>query len=141
MQITAPITFSLNPDPWMNHTWAVIIRNGCLNERLAELIQIEPGILWLVAVTDHLRGDVSPDNLAEMPGQSVPGRLRDLLSMFRNCPKSPQWRGADRIRFRVIFLMMTGKTRSRQETVPVTGACGPGDDGEPVITMMLPEDD
>lgn len=43
MQITATVTFSLNPEPLMRHTWAVILRNGCLNERLAELILIEPG--------------------------------------------------------------------------------------------------
>ena len=116
------------------------LRDGVLIEADPNLCR-EAGIFWPVAVSDHLWGYVHPDNLAEMPGQSVSGRLRDLLWMFRNCANSPQWRGADRIRFRVIFLMKTGKTRSRQETVTVIGACGPGDDGEPVITLMLPEDD
>jgi hypothetical protein len=43
MQITATVTFSLNPDPLMMKTWDHIIWSDCLNERLADLISIEPG--------------------------------------------------------------------------------------------------
>lgn len=116
------------------------LRDGVLIEADPALCR-EAGILWPVAITDHLWGYVSPDNLEAMPGQSVTGRLWDLLWVFRSTAKSPQWKGADRLRFRVVFQMKTGKTRPRRETVTVIGACGPGDDGEPVITLMLPEDD
>lgn len=101
----------------------------------------EAGIKWPVAITDHLWSYIDPENINEMIGQSVSGRLWDLLWMFRTEAASPKWRGEDRIRLKVIFLMKTAKTPARQETITVIAACGPGDFGEPVITLMLPEDD
>ena len=124
-----------------SYTRTQAIADGVLIPVSPELCK-DAGVIIPVCVTDTLwNGYIDPVNLSQLPGQSVEGRLWDLLWMFRNCASSPQWRGADRIRYRVIFLMKTGKTRSRQETVTVIGACGPGDDGEPVITLMLPEDD
>lgn len=99
----------------------------------------EAGILWPVAVTDHLWSYIDPGNLEEMPGQSVSGRLWDLLWIFATTAKMS--RGESRIKFRVSFQMKTGRTRPRIETIMIIGVCGPGDEGEPVITLMLPEDD
>ena len=99
----------------------------------------EAGILWPVAVTDHLWSHIDPGNLEEMPGQSASGRLWDLLWMFATTAKMS--RGESRIKFRVSFQMKTGRTRPRVETIMIIGVCGPGDEGEPVITLMLPEDD
>lgn len=99
----------------------------------------EAGILWPVAVTDHLWSYIDPGNLEEMPGQSISGRLWDLLWMFTTSAKMS--RGESRIKFRVSFQMKTGRTRPRVETIMIIGVCGPGDEGEPVITLMLPEDD
>ena len=102
----------------------------------------EAGILWPVAVTDHLWSSyIEPDNLEEMPGQSVSGRLWDLLWVFTQAAGRSQ--GESRIKYRVIFQKSVGRYGLPPvcETVTVIAACGPGDYGEPVLTLMLPEDD
>lgn len=125
-------------DPISVYSRADALRDGVLIEADPELCR-EAGILWPVAISDHLWGYIEPDNLAEMPGQSVSGRSWDLLWMFATSAKMS--RGESRIKFRVSFQMKTGRTRPRVETIPIIAVCGPGDDGEPVITLMLPEDD
>jgi hypothetical protein len=77
---------------------------------------------------------VSPTGL-EGEGQSVEGRLQDLL--FRTLVEANRHRGRDRVGFDVLFLMQSGKW----EKVHVVAAIGPGDQGEPVMTIMLLEDD
>lgn len=119
-----------------SYTRADAIADGVLIEADPAACR-EAGIRWPVAITDHLWEYVNPDNLQEMPGQTVGGRLWDLLWMFRHA--TPQSR--DRAAFRMVFLMKTGKTPTRRETVTVIAVCGPGDCGEPVLTLMLPEDD
>ena len=122
-----------------SYSRADALRDGVLIEADPRLCR-EAGIKWPVAISDHLWGFVEPDNMAEMPGQSVNGRLWDLLWLFSLSARK-QNRPSDRISYRCIFLMKTGKTRSRRVTVSVVAVCGPGDDGAPVITLMLPEDD
>ncbi|MDD1723605.1 MAG: hypothetical protein LUQ07_00595, partial [Methanospirillum sp.] len=100
----------------------------------------EAGVILPVAVTDNLWGYVEPGNLAEMPGQSVEGRLWDLLWMFRMSLNS-RTRHGDTSRFQILFLTKSERQRPRLEEVTVIGRCGPGDDAEPVITLMLPGDD
>ena len=43
----------------------------------------------------------------------------------------------DLMHFEVIFL----NRRKKHETVRLKAVCGPGDQGEPVLTVMLPNDD
>ena len=43
----------------------------------------------------------------------------------------------DRMLFKVIFLQASKK----HETVTLKAICGPGDQGEPVLTVMLPAED
>jgi hypothetical protein len=69
-------------------------------------------------------------------GQSVTGRLHDLLFLVL-CSAKKSNPGADRDTVRIAFLMEPGRT----ETVDVIAHIGPGDHGEPVLTLMLPEDD
>jgi len=122
-----------------SYSRADALRDGVLIEGDSQLCR-EAGIRFPVAISDHLWGYVEPDNLADIPGQSVNGRLWDLLWLFSQAARNLR-RPSDRISYRCIFLMKTGKTRSRKVTVTVVAVCGPGDDGEPVITLMLPEDD
>lgn len=110
------------------------------------LISVDPGICkeagirFPVAITDHLWGYVSPDTLDVMPGQSVTGRLWDLLWMFAQAARRGS--GGDRLRFKIVFLMLAAdRVLPHTEVVTVLAVCGPGDEGEPVITLMLPEDD
>ena len=89
-------------------------------------------------VTDNLyhRYVEVPSGLDRSYGQSVTGRLHDLLTLALFAARSSK--GADRVYFKVDFLMEPGRT----ETVQVIAHIGPGDDGViPVLTIMLPEDD
>ncbi|BAH76712.1 DUF6573 family protein [Solidesulfovibrio magneticus] len=87
-------------------------------------------------VTGHLYGDylAPPAGLAG-EGQSLEGRLHDLL--FRTLIAAKSSSAGDRVEFDVLFLMKPG----RWDTVHVLAIMGPGDHGEPVLTIMLPEDE
>ena len=76
-----------------------------------------------------------PTGLDGSFGQSRDGRLHDLLTLALFAARSSK--GTDRVYFKVSFLMGPG----RLETVEVIAHIGPGDHGEPVMTLMLPEDD
>ena len=98
----------------------------------------EAGIKFPVAVTDTIwNGYIDPSNISQLPGQSVDGRLWDLLWMFRCAVKAASG-GGDRIRYQVLFQM---NPSGAPEEVDLIAVCGPGDAGEPVITIMLPGED
>ena len=79
---------------------------------------------------------VVPPGGTEGWGQSERGRAHDLLWMLVNAIR--QNSGAqDQVHFKVIFLMAP----KRHETARLKAICGPGDQGEPVITIMLPHED
>jgi len=87
-------------------------------------------------VTDHLfHGYVEVPAGLEGEGQSVAGRLHDLMVLALFAARKAM--NTDRVTFKVDFLMEPG----RKETVEVVAHIGPGDHGEPVLTIMLPEDD
>jgi hypothetical protein len=89
-----------------------------------------------VAVTDHLfNGYVLPPEGLEGEGQSLEGRLHDLLEMTKAAAAS-DW-GGSRVEFECIFLM---KPKTFQK-VKCVAMVGPGDQAEPVMTIMLPGDD
>jgi hypothetical protein len=79
---------------------------------------------------------ITPPEGTEALGQSERGRAHDLLWMLyvaiRRQPGS-----TDRLAYEVIFLNRDQK----QETVTLHAHCGPGDDAEPVMTLMLPHED
>lgn len=89
-----------------------------------------------VAVTDHLfNGYVVPAEGLAGEGQSVEGRLHDLFWMCQAAIKNRL--DGDRVEFVCMFLM-PGKLL---QTVKCLVVIGPGDQGEPVITLMLPGDE
>jgi hypothetical protein len=89
------------------------------------------------AVSEHLyHGYVEPPDGLTGEGQCTSGRLHDLLFLVL-CSAKKSHPGADRATVRIAFLMEPGRT----ETVDVIAHIGPGDQGEPVLTLMLPEDD
>lgn len=77
----------------------------------------------------------APEGTAEL-GQSIRGRAHDLLWMLYVAIRQKPG-GGDRLMYKVIFLQAPG----RQETVELKAICGPGDDAEPVMTIMLPHED
>ena len=77
---------------------------------------------------------VPPGNTTAL-GQSERGRGHDLLWMLYCAIR--QSAGGEHLRFHVIFLMGPDK----QQTVELKAICGPGDAGEPVLTVLLPHED
>jgi hypothetical protein len=97
----------------------------------------EAGFVFPVALTETLyHSYIVPalDLVAE--GQSIQGRLWDLLYVLRFAIAKA--RNVDTILFTVLFLMSPGST---PVPIDLKAICGPGDDGEPVLTIMLPNED
>lgn len=87
-------------------------------------------------LTDTLyHGYVTPPAGLEGEGQSVAGRLHDVLTLALFAARASK--GTDRVYFKVDFLMAPGKS----ETVDIIAHIGPGDTPAPVLTIMMPEDD
>ena len=77
---------------------------------------------------------ITPDNESKSNGQSKEGRLWDLLWM---CLLAARKSNGSEIHFRVMMVYEGNKKR----LVRLKALCHPGDDAEPVITIMLPEED
>lgn len=124
----APVIFS--------YTRAQAIEDGVLVD-LADWAR-ETGFRIPVACTAAIwNGYIVPLAATSELGQSERGRVHDLLWMlYVNIRRSKSTR-QDPLLFKVIFLMPPEK----QETVTLKAMCGPGDNGEPVLTVMLPEED
>ena len=95
----------------------------------------EAGINFPVALTSTVWDIyVVPSEKLEGCGQSVSGRLWDLLWMFRmNALKT----NSSLLFFSCIFL----SEHEVREEVKFKALCGPGDNSETVITIMLPMED
>lgn len=97
----------------------------------------ESGFCISVVCTSAVwHGWIVPPDKAKATGQSERGRAHDLLFMLltaiRRSPKS-----TDLLYFKVLFQQSPGRT----ETVRFKAVCGPGDQGEPVVTIMEPNED
>lgn len=78
---------------------------------------------------------ITPPKGTEELGQSERGRGHDVLWMLYVAIRRSG--GGDRLLYEVIFL----NEKQQQETVQLKAICGPGDEGEPVLTIMLPNED
>lgn len=87
-----------------------------------------------MAVTAAVRAIVNPTEKLEAQGQSIAGRLWDLLNMFRLVAVKSN-------SSLVYFLCLFANESEKLEEVKFKAECGPGDDAEPVITVMIPEED
>ena len=96
----------------------------------------EAGITRPIALTQTLYETyVKPSKELEDVGQSVEGRLWDLLFIFAFYAR----RAKDQVfQYKCLFLM---KPDGVAEIKRIKAHIGPGDDGEPVLTLMLPEED
>lgn len=94
----------------------------------------EAGIRWPVAVTSALWVEIVPNEEdAAKHGQSMEGRLWDVLWLFR-C-EAIRTHGAA-LSYPVLMI-----EHGKHKTVAVKGRIHPGDNGKPVITLMLPSED
>ncbi|MDX2152097.1 MAG: DUF6573 family protein [Bryobacteraceae bacterium] len=97
----------------------------------------EAGFRWPVAVTRTVYdGILVPPKAVEQEGQSFTGRAWDLLTVLRL--EARRTGGGREVRFAPLFVSRPGEP---PKAVPLKAVSGPGDDGEPVITVMLPDED
>jgi hypothetical protein len=80
-------------------------------------------------------GYVMPTERTRALGQSERGRAHDLLWMLFNAVRKQEQ--GDSLLFKVMFL----QTPERRILVEFKAVCGPGDDAEPAVTIMLPGED
>ena len=71
-------------------------------------------------------------------GQSFDGRAWDLLTILLY--EIRRGKGGARVDFAPLFLM-PGFAQDRPMPVQLVAICGPGDEGEPTITIALPGED
>lgn len=111
------------------YTRAQALEDGVLVD-VSELAR-EAGIRWPVALTQTVWAEyvAVPDGVT---GQDETGRLWDVLSRFRNTVRHRG--GGSELRFK---LYVKNHERRAAELVELKAHCGPGDNGEPVITIML----
>ena len=132
-----------------SYTRAEAIEDGVLVD-ISELAR-EAGFVFPVAITSALYNALEPHKEEKAIGQDIEGRLWDLLSVFRYYTK----RGGRELHFSVFIQRIDGrampntamrKVRHLEGNISmyeqaVRAVCGPGDNLEPVITIMLPEED
>lgn len=122
-----PIIFS--------YTRAQAITDGVLVD-LTEWA-LETGFRVPVACTSTVWSQyIEPADDLRPAGQSERGRAHDVLWLLYvticKCPPN-----TDQLRFKISFLM----SARNQQTVELKAISGPGDAGEPVLTLMLPDED
>lgn len=116
------------------YTRAQAIKDGQLID-VSETAR-EAGIRFPVALTASVwHAYVVPDERSRKYGQSEQGRLWDILWLLRCAIRSGN--NGDTVSFQVRFIMKEQQLR----VVTLKAVCGPGDDLEPVITIMTPDED
>ena len=97
----------------------------------------EAGMKWPVALTATVYGKCVevPDGVT---GQDETGRLWDILWMLRCAATRCQ---GDTLYFQLCVRNHNREQLDRRDLVTLKAVCGPGDDGEPVITVMLTYED
>jgi hypothetical protein len=130
---------SIFGDPISVYTRQQAIEDGVLVDLMqSETVGLvrEAGFRFPVAMTAGAFGATVAEMGKALPaGQDLQGRLWDVLWMLKLAIKSSK-PGNDRVKFSVV--VWDGKRRNK---VNLWSLCGPGDTGEPVITIMLEGED
>ena len=98
---------------------------------------IEAGFNYPVAVTSAVWHEfIVPDDSAREQGQSIRGRLWDLLFTLAIEIRKNRGNTTDILFWKVLFVI-----RGKLQLVTLKSVCGPGDQLEPVITVMKENED
>lgn len=116
------------------YTRAQALEDGMLVAAPADLAR-EAGITVHVALTAGAYAEAVHVPPELQGSQDVTGRLWDVFTMLRHAIKQSGGDG-DRVDFQVLVYDGT-----RHTPVDLYALIGPGDDGEPVMTMMLEGED
>jgi hypothetical protein len=122
------------PDVIFSYTRKQAIEDGVLVDVTETARQC--GFKYPVAVTSRLWAEVVvPGEKAKAQGQSESGRLWDVLWMLYMAilmsPLNPE----------TLFYTVLVNDGSQEKEVQLKAVCGPGDEGEPVVTIMMPFED
>ncbi|HYW76195.1 MAG TPA: DUF6573 family protein [Gammaproteobacteria bacterium] len=102
----------------------------------------EAGFVFPVAVTDTVWADCiawsQRDNVEKRCYQDEPGRLWDVLHMARLAIEQASH---GQVLEYELYRVPRAEQARRPEPVKLKLVCGPGDDGEAVITIMFPHED
>jgi hypothetical protein len=128
-----PSSSSLFGDSVVIHRYsrAAALRDGALND--ITNIAHEAGFKVPAALTSAARATLVPSDRDAAAGQSLAGRLWDVLAVLR--ARARRAEGST-----VLFEVLVAQA-GRQERLALKAIMGPGDDGEPVMTVMLPRED
>ena len=100
---------------------------------------MEAGIKYPVAVTVELyHGYIEPTEKEQEHAQDCDGRLWDVLSMF---VFNARLTDGPLLHYKVSFVKEQPDGELRNETQKIKAVIGPGDDADPVITLMMPHED
>lgn len=122
-----------------SYTRAQAIEDGVLVD-VSETAR-EAGFRWPVAMTAAAWADCvawSEEDNQQAVCQDESGRLWDVLWMALNAIRSAN--GGTQIEYQLYRVPRDGKSIEARLT-SLKLVCGPGDAGEPVITIMLPGED
>ena len=122
-----PVVFS--------YSRAQAISDGVLHD--VTLMAREAGFRYPVAMTAVAWADCVAWPSSSGGGQSESGRLWDVLTMARVAVKRA---AGDTVELTVLVVPLRGASR-RPQLMRLKMVVGPGDDLEPVLTIMLPGED
>lgn len=133
-----------------SYTRAQAIADGVLVDLTGDSFNFRPGlnickeagIKYPVAMTAASFAKTVKEEGVEMPpGQDMSGRLWDVLWFFRNAAK----RDGSEIQFKVYVWNWKDSRKPEAGTVfsevTLKAVCGPGDTADPVITILMPDED
>ncbi len=119
-----------------SYTRAQAIEDGVLVD-LTEWAK-ETGFRIPVACTAAVwNGCIVPPPGTKELGQSERGRAHDVLWLLYLAIRRSRGERQEQLLFQVVFLQAPNK----HEEVTLKAVCGPGDQGEPVLTVMMPTED
>ncbi|WKZ86293.1 hypothetical protein N5B55_04905 [Ralstonia pickettii] len=128
--------------PIYRYTRAQAIADGVLIDVTAEAKNL--GFVFPVAITEAAYGAAvlwTAEDMARKPGQgqSTTGRLHDVLFMLHHAIITAQV--TDTLMFYVLVIPRDQSHQTDPVRMKLKAVVGPGDNGEGVITIMLPDED
>ncbi|MEW8279808.1 MAG: DUF6573 family protein [Candidatus Thiodiazotropha sp.] len=137
---TRTTTESIFGEVIVSYTRAQAIEDGVLVD--VGLVAKEAGFNWPVALTSAVWADCvawNDDDSRQKPFQDQAGRLWDVLFMASQAICTSRG-SSERLLFKLYRVPRDGKVM-KAELVTLKLIVGPGDQGEPVITILLPDED
>ena len=133
-----PFTLHDDDDLIYAYTRAQALADGVLVD--VSPMAREAGFRFPTAITADLHARLTPNEREKALGQSYDGRLWDVLFLASLSGRKVSF--SDRAGFEVSLFEadVTPPHRTYRRTLSLWVVVGPGDDGEPVITIGFPED-